>query len=98
MSSGTHPPGDPPGIAAIRAAATRIAGSVRRPPLLEDEAINARRRPPRPDEGPSASRVTGSFKARGAWNAVASLVHGDAHGMRMGRASDVHRTRAPSGA
>ena len=75
--------------AAVRAAARRIAGHVRRTPLLEDEAINAAagRRVLLKAE---CLQVTGSFKARGAWNAVAALVHADAHGMRTGCASDVH--------
>ena len=81
-------------IAAIRRAAERIAGHVRRTPLLQDEAIDAAagRRVLMKAE---CLQVTGSFKARGAWNAVAALghgtAHGDAHGMRMRGASDVHR-------
>ncbi|MGR3542568.1 MAG: threonine ammonia-lyase [Hasllibacter sp.] len=66
----------PPTRDDILAAARRIAGHVRRTPLLEDAGLNAL----------AGRRVllkcenlqhTGSFKARGGWNAVARLCEGD---------------------
>jgi threonine dehydratase len=63
-----------PGIDEIRAAAERIRGSVRRTPLLAAAPIKER-----PGLAPGlqlkleALQVTGSFKARGAINAVFSL-------------------------
>lgn len=57
----------------IRAAAARLRGHVRRTPLLEDEEVNgiAGRRVLMKAE---CLQVTGSFKARGGWNAVAALL------------------------
>ena len=57
-------------------AAARIRGHVRRTPLLEDEGLSALagRRVLLKAEN---LQVTGSFKARGGWNAVAKLCEGD---------------------
>ncbi len=60
------------GIAAIRAAAGRIAGHVRRTPLLANPALDAlagRRVLVKAE----SLQVTGSFKARGGWAAVSAL-------------------------
>lgn len=60
------------GIAAIRAAAGRIAGHVRRTPLLSSPALDAlagRRVLVKAE----SLQVTGSFKARGGWAAVSAL-------------------------
>ena len=64
-------------IDAIRAAAARIEGHVRRTPLLEDERLNDRagRRVLVKCE---SLQVTGSFKARGGWNALATRPDGTA--------------------
>ena len=63
------------GIDDIRAAAGRIEGHVRRTPMLEDERLNALagRRVLAKCEN---LQVTGSFKARGGWNALATRPEG----------------------
>jgi threonine dehydratase len=64
-------------IAAIRAAAGRLAGRVRRTPMLSAPALDrlAGRRVLVKAE---CLQVTGSFKARGAWAAVSALPQGTA--------------------
>jgi threonine dehydratase len=60
------------GIAAIRAAAGRIAGHVRRTPILASPALDAlagRRVLVKAE----SLQITGSFKARGGWAAVSAL-------------------------
>jgi threonine dehydratase len=59
-------------VAAVRAAAARMAGRVRRTPLLEAPALDAiagRRVLVKAE----SLQVTGSFKARGAWAALSAL-------------------------
>ena len=86
------------GIEDIRAAAERIAGHVRRTPLLEDPRLNdlAGRRVLVKCEN---LQITGSFKARGAWNAVATRPEGTAgviacssgnHAQGIARAAALH--------
>jgi threonine dehydratase len=65
-------PPDPVTPAALRAAARRMAGVVRRTPLLASPALD--RIAGRPVwVKAECLQVTGSFKARGAWNALACL-------------------------
>ncbi len=67
-------------IAAIRAAATRAAGHIRRTPLLDAPALSAlagRRVLVKAE----CLQVTGSFKARGGWAAISAL---DAAARRAG--------------
>ena len=68
-------------IDAIRRAAARLEGNVRRTPMLEDEAIDriSGRRVLMKAE---CLQVTGSFKARGGWNAVAALARDEARAAR----------------
>jgi threonine dehydratase len=69
-------------IAAIRAAAARLKGHVRRTPILSAEALDriAGRRVLVKAE---SLQVTGSFKARGGWAAVSALQEGAAGVLAM---------------
>jgi len=62
----------PPGIADIHAAASRLAGLAVRTPLLESPALNERLGG-RVLFKPEVLQRTGSFKFRGAYNRIASL-------------------------
>jgi threonine dehydratase len=69
-------------IAAIRAAAARLKGHVRRTPILSAEALDriAGRRVLVKAE---SLQATGSFKARGGWAAVSALPEGTAGVLAM---------------
>ena len=86
------------GIDDIRAAAERIEGHVRRTPMLEDPRLNelAGRRVLLKCEN---LQITGSFKARGGWNALATRPEGTAgvlacssgnHAQGVARAAQAH--------
>ena len=86
------------GIDDIRAAADRIEGHVRHTPMLEDERLNdlAGRRVLLKCE---CLQITGSFKARGGWNALATRPKGTAgvlacssgnHAQGVARAAQAH--------
>lgn len=94
----------PPDLAAIRLAAQRVAGRIRRTPLVE-ATQDKHELPGRVFLKLESLQVTGSFKARGALNTLASLsreevargvitASGGNHGLAVAYAGHVARTPA----
>ncbi len=94
----------PPDLAAIRVAAQRVASRIRRTPLIE-ATQNKHKLPGRVFLKLESLQVTGSFKARGALNTLASLsreevargvitASGGNHGLAVAYAGYVAQTQA----